>query len=266
MTDPDLRTLRHDDRLLDRLGRGERAADGDVEAMLSAWRDTLPAAGPPDPRLVAAVTAPPARPKRRLLRTSVGVAASVALLSGGLMVGAAYVNPDSPLWPVTRFVYGDISDSRTALDDANHAVAEARTAVAAGRYAEAVRLLATADELAAKIAEPDAAKRLRADIADVRAQLPPDPRSTSGSTTIHRPPARGDAPAAKPGDAPPPPGAPAGHPGDHDHWPGIDQDDHDGGRDDGHDRGRNTPPDGDNHLPYNGKVNGPRPHDAAPGE
>ena len=64
MTDPDQRTIRKDDRLLDRLGRDlPTSKDGDdVELMLAAWRRSMPDAGPPDPGLVAAITAPAARP------------------------------------------------------------------------------------------------------------------------------------------------------------------------------------------------------------
>jgi hypothetical protein len=264
MTDPDLRTLRHDDRLLDRLGRGEQVGDGDVEAMLGAWRQTLPAAGRPDPRLVAAVTAPRTRPGRRVARTSLGVAASVALLTGGLMAGAAYVNPDSPLWPVTQFVYGDVSDSPTALDDARHAVTDARSAVEHHRYDDAKRLLTTADDLAAKVTEPDAAKRLRDDIADLRHKLPAVPRTTADSTTVH--PAGGvDAPPAPPGDAAPRdnpdrPGGPEHGPDigpGHDDGPGFGRDDHD---EDHHDGDRHDGPS------RKGKANMTRPHYLLPAE
>lgn len=261
MTGPDPRTVRHDDRLLDRIGRGEQVDDGDVEAMLGAWRRTLPVAGPPDRRLVAAVTAPRARPKHRVARMSLGVAASVALLSGGLLVGASYVNPDSPLWPVTGFVYGDVTDSRAALDEANHAVADARTAVRHGRYDDAMRQLATADELTAKVGDPDAAKRLRDDIAAVRAQLPPSPRTRSGTTTVRptggtdNPPLPGVAtPHHTPPDHPGEPGDPGDRPDDH--GPGFDHESDGAGAgdydEDGHDR------------PH-GRANKPRPHNILPG-
>lgn len=182
MTDPDLRTQLNDDRLLDRIGRGERLrTHDDVAAMLSAWRLELPAAGPPDPRLIDAVTGPSRRrARRRAARTSVSIAASVAVLSGGIMVAAAYANPDSPLWPVARIVYGDLAESRIALDNANQAVAEARTAVDQGRYADALRLLAAAGDLAEQVDDPVAADRLHEDIAKVRRTLPPDKRSEQG--------------------------------------------------------------------------------------
>lgn len=179
-TNPDLRTVRKDDRLLDRLGRGEPVRGDDVEAMLSAWRRTLPVADPPEPRLVAAVTRKPV-PKRRRARTSVGIAASFVLLGGGVTTAAAFAQPDSPLWPVTRFVYSDLADSRQALDNASHAVSDARIAIQQGRFDDAAQLLADADALAAKV-DPAAADRLRKEIAGMRDQLPagtniPEPAS-----------------------------------------------------------------------------------------
>jgi hypothetical protein len=173
VSNPDLRTIRKDDRLLDRLGRGEpvRGARGDdVEAMLAAWRHTLPTAGPPDPRLLAAITRKPV-PKRRLTRTSVGIAASFVLIGGGVTSAAAFAQPDSPLWPVTRFVYGDLADSRQALATAAHVLSDARLAAEQGRYDEAAQLLATAEELAEKV-DSAAADRLRKEIAGVRDRLP----------------------------------------------------------------------------------------------
>lgn len=193
MTNPDLRTVREDDRLLDRLGRGEPASGDDVDAMLSAWRRNLPVAGPPDPRLLAAIARKPA-PKRRLTRT-VGIAASFVLVGGGMTTAAAFAQPDSPLWPVTRFVYGDLADSRQALAGATHAVADARLAAEQGHYAEAARLLATADALADKV-DPGAADSLREDIAGVRERMPAgtnvpahDPKPTDGAGAEAPPPA-----------------------------------------------------------------------------
>lgn len=170
MTDPDLRMIRRDDRLLDQLGRGEPVtSEDDVEVMLAAWRHTLPDPAPPDPRLLAAMT--PKRPRRRLV-APLSVAASVALLGGGVLIGAAYSGPDSPLWPVTRVMYGPLAESRQALAGADDAVAEARTAAAEGRYPDAARLLATADALLDKVDAAADRQRLRDDISKIRHQLP----------------------------------------------------------------------------------------------
>jgi hypothetical protein len=236
VTDPDLRTVRRDDRLLDRVGRGAPASGDDVEAMLGAWRQTLPAGGQPDDALLAAVTRPPARPKRRIARASLGVAASVALLTGGITVAAAYAGPHSPLWPVTRVVYGGVAASRLALDGANQAVSDARTAARQHDFPEAARLLATADQLADQVTEPSAEQQLRTDIAGVRNLLPaaekpaaaprvPDPTESLGVD----PPPIGD---QENGDSPH--GQPGAHPGQH----SQDQDhdgDHDGDHDEDHD-------------------------------
>lgn len=188
MNKPDLRTMRDDDQLLDRLGRNEPfdgydgahrddyLDDGGVEAMLATWRATLPAAGPPDERLVAAVAtavAPkPVRRVRRLVRASLGVAASIGLLGGGLTVAAAYAGPNSPLWPVTQLVYRELAESRAAVAGASQAVSDARSAAGQHRYADAARLLAKADALVGKVDEPDDVRLLQADIAKVRGLLP----------------------------------------------------------------------------------------------
>ncbi|MGH3756963.1 hypothetical protein [Actinophytocola sp.] len=188
MTDPDLRTLHEDDRLLDRLGRGvplETRGRDDAEAMLVAWRRSMPDAGPPDPRLLDAIARPP-RPRRRLAAASLGVVASVALVGGGMTVAAAHAFPDSPLWPVTRLVYGELAESRQALDGANHALSDARKAAKAGRYPEALRLLATADALADKV-DQSTADRLRDDIESVRGMLPDDVKTPAGPARVPEP-------------------------------------------------------------------------------
>ena len=258
MRDPDRRTQRHDDQLLDRLGRGEWIEPrDDVEAMLSAWRQDLPAAGPPDPVLLAAVTAPAVRPKRRMSRASLGIAASVAVLSGGVMAGAAYAKPDSPLWPVTRFVYGNLAESRMALNEADHALAAARTAAAQGHPADAARLLTTASRLAAQVDEPADAQRLRAAIAELRDELRTGTRTTAGPAGAKPTESLGVAPPPPgPGD---PPGPTGGEPGPRDGGP------HPGpqpGADDHHDEPGGDPNrnnDHDHHDRHHDGVDGGEP-------
>jgi len=242
MTDPSLRTQRKDDRLLDRLGRGEPGdpAGDDVEAMLAGWRRSMPVAGPPDAHLLAAVTAAAPRPARRMVRASLGAAASVLLVCGGVAVAAAYAEPDSPLWPVTRLVYGNVAESRLALDGANHAVSDARTAAGQGRYPEAARLLATADALADKVDEPGAAQRLRGDIAAVRDLLP----TSTTATGTPQPPR----PTESLGVEPPPiaPGGPDGERESRDERRGDDPDgDPDGDRERGPGEDRDRDDDGE---------------------
>ncbi|HEY0454120.1 hypothetical protein [Actinophytocola sp.] len=193
---PDFATLRDDDYLLDRLGRGEPAA-GDVERMLAGWRAGLPAAGPVDPRLLdavtAAITAPgPAKRRRsaakrrrprRVARVSLSAAAAVLVAGGTVTIAAAYAGPSSPLWPVTRVMYGDLAESRAARDDADRAVSDAKTEADQGHYPEAARLLAVADSLADKVNEPTDEHRLRTDIATVRELLPALPPVAPGKST-----------------------------------------------------------------------------------
>jgi hypothetical protein len=226
VTDPDPRVVRRDDRLLDRVGRSVPADGDEAEAMLAAWRQTLPVPGPPGDALLAAVTAPPARPKRRVARASLGIAASVALVTGGITVAAAYAGPSSPLWPVTRFVYSGAAESRLALDSAAQAVSDARNAARQHRFPEAARLLATADQLADKVTEPGPKHQLRSDIAGVRDLLPaaekpavaphvPDPEESLGVDT----PPIGDEGGEndRPGDHPRPGRDDHGDHGDRDH-------------------------------------------------
>jgi hypothetical protein len=258
VTEPDPRIVRRDDRLLDRVGRGAPADGDEAEAMLAAWRQTLPAPGPPGAALLAAVTAPPARPKRRVARASLGIAASVALVTGGITVAAAYAGPRSPLWPVTRFVYSGVAESRLALDSADQAVSDARTAARQHRFPEAARLLATADQLADKVTEPEPEHQLRTDIAGVRDLLPaaekpavtphvPDPEESLGVD----PPPIGDE-----DDGPHGASAPE-HDGDH---PRPGRNDHNGARDGAHDGDHDgdhdehaAPGPDEKDLPHNGK-------------
>lgn len=207
---PDLATLRADDRLLDRLGRGA-PGEGDVEEMLAGWRAGLPTAGPVDGQLLDAVTAavagkraarrrrrrehlngptpPDRRRERRTARVSLSAAAVVLIAGGAVTVSAAHAGPDSPLWPVTRAVYGDLAESRAAQTGVGEALAEARVEVGQGHYPEAERLLSVADSLVTKVREPADARRLRHDIATVRDLLPkPElPATSSANVPITQP-------------------------------------------------------------------------------
>jgi hypothetical protein len=181
-----------DDELLDRLGRGEPVEGGDVERMLSTWRASMPIAGPTDDRLLSAVTAAVTRPRRtnrRLSRTVATATAAAVLVGGTVTVVAAQAGPDSPLWPVTELVFGGLAESRAAQAQADDTLQQARTAVDEGRVLEATRLLAQADELADKVDEPGAADRIRAAIADLRAQLDRDAVRTPSRADASRQPA-----------------------------------------------------------------------------
>jgi hypothetical protein len=207
----DLATLHADTMLLDALGRGEPAPDGDtVAAMLAAWRADL------DERRVplltdSAVKGTPPNTSRRA-RWAVAAAATV-LVGGGLVVAAGHATPGSPLWPITQVVYHD----RVAVATAEDAISRARQAAAEGRYDDARRLLDDAAALVARVRDPKQAQRLRTEIESVRATLPapgaPAP-SRTGASGATQP--GGSAPASTPT---PGPNATGG--GDHTTAPGV---------------------------------------------
>jgi len=169
----DLTTLAEDDRLLDQLGRGERP-DGcdDVDALLSDWRARMPAPDPADDRLLAASVAAIRRPVTRWSRRSVVVATTALVAFGGLTAAAEHAGPDSPLWPITQLVYGDLADSRTSARDAGDTVADARIAIDSGAYDRASRLLDHAATLTDRVDEPGVADELRTRIATLRGLIP----------------------------------------------------------------------------------------------
>ncbi|OLF14647.1 hypothetical protein [Actinophytocola xanthii] len=178
--DPD--TPGQDADLLDQPDRGEPTEDGEVELMVSRWR-TTPPASPTDARLLEAVTATVAAPRdrRRFPKLTAAVAASALLAVGGITAAAAHAGPDSPLWPITQLVFGDLAESRTAAQSADDTLREARTAAHDGDAAEAARLLARADDLTNRVAEPTVANRLREAIADLRHLLDRDAEPMSRS-------------------------------------------------------------------------------------
>jgi hypothetical protein len=165
----DLTRLAEDDRLLDALGRGERP-DGDdqVATLLGEWRAALPETCPM-----------PVRPPRRRIRRSLVAAALVLIAGGGVAAAAEDAEPDSPLWPVTQVLYGDLADSRAARHATDEAVRVATTEIESGHYDRATELLDRADALVAEVDEPATAEHLRNRIAAVRAQL----ASAAGGTT-----------------------------------------------------------------------------------
>jgi hypothetical protein len=162
----DLAVLAADDRLLDDLGRGGPAPDGDpVAALLAGWRADLD--GDSEPAEEPAVSAP-ARRRPSRVRWIVAAAAAVLLAGGGLVVAAGGADPDSPLWPITRVVYPRQADTAAA----EHAIARARRAAEQGRYRDAQRLIAEAETLVSRVSDPAQAGRLRAELDAVRALVP----------------------------------------------------------------------------------------------
>jgi len=157
---------RADDELLDALGRGEPAPEGDeIAELLAAWRAEV--AEEP-------VTVPVRRSAWSGWRVRlVAAAALVTVALGGTSLAAADAGPDSPLWPVTRIVNPDKADTV----DAQATLDQARRAIDEGRQADARRLLDQAAKQIATVRDPSAAARLRAELDALRAKLSTVPSS-----------------------------------------------------------------------------------------
>ncbi|GGM78626.1 anti-sigma-D factor RsdA [Dactylosporangium sucinum] len=214
----DLAAVQADDVLLDALGRGEPAPDGDdLAGLLAAWRADLDTDLPPDgistgdilnvpvetvpvePDADDEVAEPvPLRRRGTALRRAFAGVAAAALILGGLALGAHRSGPDGPLWPITRVLYPQVVDTRAA----EHAIAQAADAAAAGRYDEARRLLDTATGYAQQVGDPATRQRLLDQIDELRRSLPAapaptaQPSSTGGGPT---PGTTGPSPAPSPG-------------------------------------------------------------------
>jgi hypothetical protein len=195
----DAARLRDDELLLCLLGAGgSMAGEDDLAILLGEWRATLPAVAddpghdlPVDdqPRIAGTVpeavgtqprrTTPARAPARRRLRLAAVAAVAASLVGGAMTAAAAHARPGSPLWPVTRLMYGELADSRVAVQTADRAVAQARAAAREGRSDDARRLLDEASALLGQIREPADARRVRASIAAARTLLTPRPGGTS---------------------------------------------------------------------------------------
>lgn len=215
----DLDVLARDDLLLDALGRGEPAPDGDaVAAMLAAWHADLddvpapvrPAAPGAEPAVVplaaTRVDEPTpisaARSARRRRPWAVRLAAAaVALLAlaAGLGVSSRTAGPGSPLWSLTRVLYPQQAEVR----DVEDLITRARAALDAGRLDEAGQLVARARQELADVTDPATAARLRAQIdaltRDLAAARAPLPSAVPSPVPSPSAPAAGPAtPAARP--------------------------------------------------------------------
>jgi hypothetical protein len=189
-TDDDLSQITADDALLDALGRGEPAPDGDEMAgLLHAWRadlDTpLDAGQPLVGELLEAETYRPIelRSRRRPSRLLTGIAAAI-LVFGGLAAGASRAGPDSPLWPLTKVMYPEQADTRSA----ERAISEARAALAANRLDEANHQLDVATTLVGRLQNSDDKTRLTDQITQLRqliaARLAPSAGPTAAPTPV----------------------------------------------------------------------------------
>lgn len=181
----DLEVLARDDALLDALGRGTAAPDGDrVATMLAAWHADLDADPPATAEVRPAVPvrdapAPVPLPVRRRARARRLAAAAVALLAllAGLGIGSRDAGPGSPLWSLTRLLHSQ----RAEVREVEEQIVQARTALSAGRLDEAGSHVDRGRRELADVDDPATAARLRAALDAVARDLAAARASGSGS-------------------------------------------------------------------------------------
>lgn len=225
--------VRRDDIRLDVLGSGGPPTDDDdpALALLFQWRADLATGSGADPLPQPTATkaprlngsrAPravsdlqPRRPvpnhpsrkprrrrrgyTRRAFTTLTATLVAVAGL-GGVTVAAADAGPGSPLWPVTRAVYGERASSRQAAIDAERAIERARDAAQHGRPGDARRHLEEAEREAERVRQPGEAERLRDEADEIRKKLPSG--QPDGKPSTH--PGHGSEPTPTPSPQDPP--------------------------------------------------------------
>ncbi|MGW4297957.1 anti-sigma-D factor RsdA [Micromonospora chersina] len=160
----DLGTIARDDALLDALGRGEPAPDGDALAgLLAAWRSDLaeeptgvrPAA--PDSVEDAPVRRAVRRPRPWALRLAAAAVALLALVSG-LGISSRDAGPGSPLWSLTKLLHPQQAEVRGIEET----IDRARAALDVGRLDDAEALIAQGRRDLARVEDPAAVARLGA--------------------------------------------------------------------------------------------------------
>jgi hypothetical protein len=206
-TDDELSQITADDALLDALGRGEPAPGGDEMAnLLQAWRadldQELDAGQPLVGELLEASTNRPIelRPRRRHSKLLTGIAAAI-LVFGGLAAGASQAGPDSPLWPITKAMYPEQADTRSA----ERAISRARAAIAADQFGEASHQLDIAAALVGRLHNGEDKTRLTDQINELRALIAAHMASAT--------PTPSTGPSAVPGATPDTPNGPNQQPG-----------------------------------------------------
>ena len=187
--EPDEATLARDDALLDALGSGAKLPGEDTLAMaLYMWREDLSA----PPKAVAAERA--RRKKRRITWGIIAAALAATLGTGATVAAASSAQPDSPLWPITQWVYPERA-STTSAAVAKERIADAQTAVDEQHLPEAKKLLDEAETLIANVTSLLEKEALMADLQRVRAVLnalvtgtaAPDPAPTAIPTPATAP-------------------------------------------------------------------------------
>ncbi|MGW9194125.1 anti-sigma-D factor RsdA [Micromonospora chersina] len=187
----DLGTIARDDVLLDALGRGEPAPDGNALAgLLAAWRSDLAeeptGVRPAAPDVVEEVPARRAarRPRTWTLRLAAAALALLALVSG-LGISSRDAGPGSPLWSLTKLLHPQQAEVRGIEDT----IDRARAALDDGRLDDAEALIAQARRDLARVEDPADVARLAAaldvlarDLAAARGVTAP-PSAAPGATT-----------------------------------------------------------------------------------
>lgn len=181
------------DLLLTAIAAGDPAPEGDdLAVLLAAWHadivaEPLPTLRPatqpvlvppaaarvPFPRRLFRRTSAPAstdgtqagpdntRPgRRRLSRPAIVAAAAAVLAFGGLTVASAAAQPGTPLWPITRVIFGDTAKTRLAEQEALKLLDQARAAISSGDKAKAAELVEAARVHIGQITDPGVKLRL----------------------------------------------------------------------------------------------------------
>jgi hypothetical protein len=209
----DLAQIAADDALLDALGKGEAPPPGpqpagdELAGLLHAWRadldDKLDATQPLVGELLEAQSNRPIelKPKRRGSKLLTGVAAAILIL-GGLAAGASQAGPNSPLWPLTKVMYPERADTRSA----EQAISRARAAIAANRLDEANHQLDQATALVGRLQDSGDKRRLTDQIAQLRqliaAKTAPSQPATPSAPVPGATPAAPQGPTAQPAPQP----------------------------------------------------------------
>ncbi|WP_027342734.1 hypothetical protein [Hamadaea tsunoensis] len=152
-----------DDAFLDAVTAGTADPGDPLAGALIAWRSTLDTPAPGARRTV---------PRGRSLATIIAAAlGGLVVLGGGLTAAAADAGPTSPLWSITRVVYPERADSRSAELAAQRLLDEAKTAYAERRLSDAADLLRQAEAYLPRVTDDAARDRLTGEITDLRHAL-----------------------------------------------------------------------------------------------
>ncbi|WP_144118563.1 hypothetical protein [Catellatospora sichuanensis] len=146
------------------------------------------------------------RPGRLLL----AAALLIAVLGGGVVVGAGAGRPGTPLWPVTQLVYTERADSRVAAQETEELLARADRALREQRHGDAEQLLRQAWDQLGQVREKSDHQRLRTELMRLLAAFagvtapPSTPSAPPTPGNLPRPAGGTTAPTPAPTEAPAP--------------------------------------------------------------